>query len=1089
MVNSVVELNKAQKAAVNHGEGPMIVIAGAGTGKTRVITERICRLMREKKAKAEEILAVTFTEKAAGEMLDRIDKTMPFGYGDLWVMTFHGLCDRILKESAIHIGINPGYELLTYPGQIALLRQNLFKKFDLEYFRPLNNPYRFLDALIKHVSRLQDEDVSPKEYKEFAKKCMADAKKAKGEEAEIELLNAKKTVELSNFYQTYQDLKRDCNKMDFGDLIYNTLTLFRQRPNVLAEYQKRFKYVLVDEFQDTNFTQNEIAIMLSSPQNNIMVVGDDDQAIYRFRGASISNILQFKERFPKAKEAILTENYRSLQEILDSAYEVITHNNPYRLEVKEGVDKRLTSMCDAAAAGKTSRKEKRKAEKKAKENEKSLSLFGNVREVGGKEADAACGGDVKFSGEPVEIFRFQREFDEADFVAQKIMELAGYEMHESKDTKMEIRMKEGEGVPFEEIAVLVRAHSHLAPIVDRLRFYGVPYQFAGNSDLFNRPVVKDMMALLRLLEDPEDNLSAYRVVSFEGFELSQKTLASLTRQCKYSGESLFSVVRGFVTRKGTEGHKLDGEGYVVENAPLTPNLAKPAPGPVKNSVTGDKNKGFERLKALFGMVDILSTEKIWKGGVSIVLFNLLKQIDYITVLEIEKGDQAGLASLYEFLNLVKNFESEESPSLSEVLEFLENIESLGGVDQGDIDIVPRKGVQLMTVHGAKGLEFAAVVIPSLVRDRFPSRKMYDPIPIPDEVIKEVLPEDDPHLQEERRLFYVGATRAKKKLILTFSDYYSEGKQLRQPSIFLSELLGEGGSAKLKAMEYGKVADALGMEPTIKADDDRIAGKGAKAEPAFFVPKQVSFSQLDVYNKCPTQYYFSYVLGLRAPASAVLSFGNTVHATLKKFYELHRLFVLGKAKKPSLDDLLSQYEESWVSAGYRNKRYEEKRRESGRRALTEYYNRMYKTDERPVKLEEGFRAQFGDVLVVGKVDRVDFSGESAGKTGQKTGPTEVKIVDYKTGADKEKIEEHEKLQLAIYAYAISQRWGWKIGKMSIVRVEGGREIEMKWDEKWLDKAKEFVLNTVRQIGTKGFPARPGFICEYCDYRNICNWAKR
>lgn len=1047
-----VDLNSEQKRAVEHDKGPIIVIAGAGTGKTRVITERICRLLKEKKANAEEILAVTFTEKAAGEMLERVDLSMPYGYGDLWVLTFHGLCDRVLRERAIHIGLSPGYELMNYPQQVAFLRQNLFKKFDLEYFRPLNNPYRFIDALIKHVSRLQDEDVSPEEYLEFAKAKLQNSKPRiqKGKKIkvddEVQRLEAKKTMELALFYQAYQQLKRDCNKMDFGDLIYYTLYLFRQRPNILREYQKRFKYVLVDEFQDTNYAQNEIAIMLSAPKYNIMVVGDDDQAIYRFRGASISNILQFKERFPNAKEAVLIENYRSSQEILDGAYQIITHNNPYRLEVKTGVDKKLVSKSLPR-----SDKDRGKKTKKAD----SLSLF------------------VENNRGGIEVARFQREFDEADFIAQKVMTLAGYG---GRDKNIEIGEKKTggkSGLPFEEIAVLVRAHSHLSPIVDRFRFYGVPYQFTGNSDLFNRPVVKDMMALLKVLNDHEDNLSMYRVASFPGFGLEPKVLSGLVRQSRYAGESLYSVMKQYVLRDDTNMRESAFTGGLGGSMQLG-GLGEETSAKVSKKRDNTESKdGKTRILELIKAVDRQTARSAAREGLTVKLFNILKQIDYVSVLEKTIGDQASIAALYEFLNLLKNYESEDGEtSLQEALEFLENIEALGGVDQGVIDYVPKKGVQLMTAHGAKGLEFEAVIIPNLVRDRFPGKKLPEQIPLPEKMIKEVLPEADPHLQEERRLFYVAATRARRILVLTFSDYYAEGKQKRAPSVFLSELLGENGMEQLKSMEYGKVADALGAEPKLKVPTEQDQKLPA--------PTMVSFSQLDVYNKCPMQYYFSYVIGLKAPPSAVLSFGNTVHSALKKFYELQRMYVLGKGSKPRLTDLLGLYEESWIGTGYKNKRYEQKRRESGRRALTNYYNSMYKKTDRPIKLEEGFRSQFGSTMVVGKVDRVDWLDEKE---------RSVKIMDYKTGADKDKIEPHEKLQLAIYAYAIKTRWGFVPKQLSIIRVEGGREISMDWDEKWLDKAKEFVLNTVKRIGTKGFPARPGFLCEYCDYRNICNWAKR
>ena len=322
---SNLKLNKEQLEAIKFGEGPLLIIAGAGTGKTTVITERVKYLIFSKKAKPQEILGLTFTEKAAREMEERVDIAMPYGYTQMWIMTFHSFCDKILRREALHIGLDPKYKLMTEAGSIQLLRNNIFK-LDLNYFRPLGNPNKFLSGMLQHFSRLQDEDVSPDDYLKWLKKSDPDFEKWE---------------ELSKAYKAYGEIKVKESVLDFGDVIIKTLKLFRDRPNILKEYQKQFKYVLIDEFQDTNYGESEVAILLAGKMKNINVVGDDDQSVYRFRGAAVSNIIQFRKSFPKTKVVVLTKNYRSTQEILDRSYDLIQHNNPDRLEVVDKIDKKL----------------------------------------------------------------------------------------------------------------------------------------------------------------------------------------------------------------------------------------------------------------------------------------------------------------------------------------------------------------------------------------------------------------------------------------------------------------------------------------------------------------------------------------------------------------------------------------------------------------------------------------------------------------------------------------------------------------------------------------------------------------------------
>lgn len=353
-------LNKAQKEAVTHTSGPLLLVAGAGTGKTTVLINRLAHLLIDKKVSSEDVLLLTFTEKAAGEMEQRADIVLPYGYVDLWINTFHGFSERIIREHALDIGLDPSFKLLNETDQWVLVKKNL-DLFKLDYFAPLGNPSKFISEMLKHFSRLKDENISVKDYKKHVDSLDKKSKIKKLTKEDKDSLSSlkqvepeeendlKKLKELSFAYEVYNNLLLQNSYLDFGDLIVYTIKLFTLRPNILKVYRHKFKYIMVDEFQDTNLAQYELIKLLAAPLNNLMVTGDDDQAVYKFRGASISNIMQFKEDYKEAKEIILIENYRSRQEILDTAYNFILHNNPNRLEYKLKIDKKLQAKNEKIA--------------------------------------------------------------------------------------------------------------------------------------------------------------------------------------------------------------------------------------------------------------------------------------------------------------------------------------------------------------------------------------------------------------------------------------------------------------------------------------------------------------------------------------------------------------------------------------------------------------------------------------------------------------------------------------------------------------------------------------------------------------------
>jgi DNA helicase-2/ATP-dependent DNA helicase PcrA len=328
-------LREAQREAVLHGSGPLLIIAGAGTGKTTVLTRRIAHLITSKAARPEEILALTFTEKAAVEMAERVDQLIPYGYAETFIATFHAFGDRVLRDTALEAGLDPDFRVLTRPEQVIFLSERLFE-LPLYRYRPLGDPTRHLSNLLDVVSRAKDEDVWPREYRAWAEGLAATATTPEG------IDEAERQLEIAAFYETYQQLMARAGLADFGDQIFGALQALRSRPQALAKLRQRYRHVLVDEFQDTNHAQLELLRLVAGEgAPNVTVVGDDDQAIYRWRGAASANLLAFRQLYPGCREVVLRDNYRSTQEILDASRRLVRYNNPQRLEVVAGIDKAL----------------------------------------------------------------------------------------------------------------------------------------------------------------------------------------------------------------------------------------------------------------------------------------------------------------------------------------------------------------------------------------------------------------------------------------------------------------------------------------------------------------------------------------------------------------------------------------------------------------------------------------------------------------------------------------------------------------------------------------------------------------------------
>ncbi|TSC76864.1 MAG: hypothetical protein G01um101431_47 [Parcubacteria group bacterium Gr01-1014_31] len=1005
----LANLNDAQRAAVTHGDGPLLIVAGAGTGKTTVVTSRVAWLITQGKANADGVLALTFTDKAAGEMEERIDRLVPYGTVDLWVSTFHGFCQRVLAAHAVDIGLPGNFRLLNATQQWLLVREHL-DEFKLKYYRPLGNPAKFIHALLSHFGRAKDEAVSPEEYLRFGKELALNtdtdrfvsqiltederAQLTAGEVRELAAMEISKINEVAEAYFTYQRLLLDQGALDFGDLITSMLRLLRERPKLLAQYRAQFKYVLVDEFQDTNWAQYELVKLLAEPKRNITVVGDDDQSIYKFRGASVANILQFKDDYPQAREIFLTTNYRSRQGILDASYQAIQRNNPERLEVilaarnaGKGLSKRLTAV---------------------------------------RRGDAALQVIVAPTAE-----------DEVRQVVGMIRE----------------RKEKDPALNWSDFAVLARANDHLNGFDYGLQQASIPYLLYSSRGLYTKPVVLDVVALLRLLDNYHESPAMYRVLTWAVWDLPQAALVALNYWAHRKARSLYHVAR-------------DASGV--------PEL---------------DDEVRAKLSAVVALVDELAKLTREKTAREVVL-ELLQRSGYLAWLtgseDARRLEQVGY--LNQFFRVLTNFETTAADR--SVRAFLRQFTlELEAGEAGALAPELEQGpdaVRLMTVHAAKGLEFSHVFVVNMAERRFPTTERAETIPLPAGLIKERLPGGDVHLQEERRLLYVAVTRAKDSITFSYAQRYG-GTRAKKPSPFLAEL---------NLVPPEEAARPVGVVPQLdlEAGESHALPKGRHE--FYRMPVKFSYSQLKAYETCPWKYRFAFLLRVPVRGRAVFSFGQTIHAVLQRTYELvvnrqgaaqTTLFdsPRGGGARPvgelvRLEELRQLYRDCWVDDWYENPQRREENFAHGLELIADYYAFIKDQVVNPKYLEQGFNLKLEDQatgrshILFGKIDRVD---ERDGK---------LSLIDYKTGKPKDKLATEDKEQLLIYQLAAAEIFGQPVTSLTLYYLEGNRQQSFLGTDKDLARLKTKVLTAIAEIERGRFVPTPGKVCASCEFRDICEY---
>lgn len=968
---SGLKLNEAQRRAITHGEGPLLVIAGAGTGKTRVITERIRHLLQsDETLSGENILGLTFTNKAAGEMKARVVRATGERGKNVTLATFHAFCEGLLKEAA------PERLMIDKVDHWILLRRNL-ERLKLDKYRRLADPGQFLNDFVEFFSRCQDELVSSEDYQRYADSLAAqleterealdeDTFKERAEDVALQ-------QEIARAYRASEELLREKKRVSFGSLITGAVELLETNADLRRALQQKYRYILVDEFQDTNIAQLRLLELLAGDTKNIVAVGDNDQAIYRFRGASFGSFKLFLERFAGWREGedstqfrvSLVENYRSTPNILRVATQVIAQNT-----VSADFPKKVLSA-------------------------------------------------NKEESEKIRIVELETEHDEARWILSELQRL------------------HAAGRKWRDFAVLYRQHAHRDELVEELSRRRIPFVISKLS-ILDHPLVKDVLAYLRLIATPFDDIACARVFAAPAWSLEPTDLVRFAERARKEKKALYDMLQAPQGQLAFDPSHA-ALGHLVE-------------------FLSEHRKTLRRRTAREILADLLDWLEIAQRA--------------------SAQDRKYVTRLTEF---VKEWEPKsETRGLGEFVEYLGYYSQAGGTISLEDDF-PGDAVQLMTVHGAKGLEFPQVFLLRINSKKFPATERSRVFEFPAALMKEGEPAEQFHIQEERRLFYVALTRAENRLTLTTLTE----KKGKIP-VFVEDILMEPAIKRRDVHQLSpKLPEVL---PTVKTDSpgtidpqlfpasaeaakifSRIADWALEFHPPTPEPLTLSPSAVSGYRSCPQQFLFSRSWSLKEGPKAVLSFGSVMHTTIKRFVDQLR-----KGVKLPFEEVARIFETEWTSAGFEDDYQESGYKKDGLEQLRAFHASTLEAPPQILEQEKSFELPLeNNVTIIGRMDQVNSLGRK-----------DVEIVDYKTGKPKKDLDAKKDLQLSLYALAAKEIFEWNPVRLVFHYLQNNQIQVTTRDAKQLDEAQKIVQEAAADIRAGEYPPKPGFVCRSCAYKPIC-----
>ena len=1243
-------LTDTQRRIVEWGDGPVVVIAGAGSGKTRVIVERVRWLLQAKGGATEgpdgglvpakvrsdgtdaapfagpllpeQILVLTYNVKAAKELGQRLETRVGgAARARLNVSNFHSFCHRVLTESATDAGLPAQPDVLDGIGQLLLLR-DIRRDLPLLYYSGRGNPDYWLDQFVAFINRAKDELVTPDDFESFAdrerlafegrfgsyeralerlkaqgnldplrdvRRAYADFRReeraeAAGDDAagaDLEAvekaadrearraiagdgsarrrnqfaaddlpridalaetyvadgaaLEVLRVSELAPVYRAYQEELARRGALDFGEQISLVTRLLKQKPNVLRRYQRSFRYILVDEFQDANIAQIELIELLGRTPDrpdNVMVVGDDDQSIYRFRGASFAAFIEFDRRFsgPPAHDPgspapgvptrlRLEENFRSLEPVLAVANRLIERN-----ELRYAPDKVLRA--------------------------------------------------TRGPGDPVELVVATDIEDEARAVVDRIKAQSGWDPVAT----------DAQAPDWSRFAVLYRKHRHREAIIARLRDEGIPYSVVGGLSLFETPEIRDLEQSLRAIADPHQDVALVRMMSAAPWRLDALEILQVARMAGYDHRHIIEVIHEIVesgeleldcvgaTGDAQASSDMGGngdDGLALQPPPTdlaAPSAGAPASGRHRETRRTSVSPATRaKLRRLLDTLEDLAA-KTWREGPFTVLEEYVNRtglvLDLLRIDTLEA--QRTIANIASFMRFAHDWQSEHPRgTLAGFVDYLDAYQGAGGelptsVEASD-DLV---GVQLMTLYQAKGLEFDHVFVPQLLKDEWPTREYASGL-FPKDLLKEAVPSGDIHTEEERRLLYVALTRAKDRLVITT---IAGPAATKDPSLFLAELRDGAGP---ELLEFDGVAAATdGDSDEAIANDDDTDGPGAALVTARVVPTPTprerrlalrvranellqllegidpdhpeavraradlsaqfaglatravetadearahrldpltlrvvaldseaganllevaplpatfSYSQVSTYERCQLQYALQRLY--RIPSSrrvGALTFGNTAHAAFEAFTKERRARVARGEGPPTREDLERLFEAEWKSGEFEEQTAEQNYR--GRVAAL--LDRFWRGELESIGTAEQEELPFELTIEVpggapatftGSIDRLDRLPSGG-----------IEIIDYKTGRVSSQKSVQESLQLSIYALACRDALG--LGTPELVTLyftEAATRMSTTRTDEQLDAARDALAAWVTRVRSGDFAATPGNdVCRWCDFGPMC-----